>query len=161
MLGLLLPLLVGAFGPPPYAPLLLEWSGNLGHAVAVANAVEHYSTERELDPTLVLGVVWVENRELKPRATARDGSVGIMQVQPLWLESFGRACGHDLRTIDTNICVGTAVLAWAIASTTSLPAALWKYNGCTRRRCRAYATRVLTKREELQHGNNPEPDERR
>lgn len=136
-------LALSATAPPQYAEVLRRWSGDSVRSERVAEAVAHWSARRHVDPAVVLGIVWVENRELKPRAVSHDGSVGIMQVQPFWRKTFARECGSDLFDIDTNVCYGTGVYALATKESATETEALLRYNGCTRRRCSSYARWVL------------------
>lgn len=146
---------VAAAAPPHYVRVLQRWSGNAAAAEHVANAVDRWATRRNLDPAVVLGIIHVENRELKPRAVSKDGSVGVMQVQPRWRASFARQCGRNLFDIDTNVCFGTAVLALNVTEAATLEGALLRYNGCVSRksRCRRYARLVLQAAEEARNAD--------
>jgi soluble lytic murein transglycosylase-like protein len=124
----------------PYTELLRRWSRDSPNSKAVADAVVHYSELRGLDPTVVLGVIWVENRELKVRAVGGGGSVGVMQVQRGWLRDrvLRRECGASLISIEGNVCYGTAILKEALRASHTLEGALLRYNGCTDGPCRRY-----------------------
>jgi len=111
----------------------------------VALAVEREAVRTGIDPLLIAAVISAENPELKPRAKSRAGALGIMQVMPLWLPSFRKICGDDLRRIDTNVCFGARVLKTHITEANgSVEKALLSYVGCVRDvACREYPRRVL------------------
>ena len=125
---------------------LVAQGGRVSMAPAVAAAVYRYSLQRNLPIDLIVGVIGVENRELAPRAQNKDGSVGLMQVQPFWRRSFAKSCGTDMTNVNTNVCMGTAVLAMNIKDTKTLRTALLRYNGCVKTPgCTKYADYVLTR----------------
>ncbi|MBI5560343.1 MAG: transglycosylase SLT domain-containing protein [Deltaproteobacteria bacterium] len=96
---------------------------NLGlaptEALVMAFAVQAYSRERGLDPGLVTAVILVES-DAKPDAVSPAGARGLMQVMPRTAKDTPHPCPlpqgeRDLRealfVIDTNICIGTHILA--------------------------------------------------
>lgn len=123
---------------------LIVNGGDSALAKRVARAVVRYSEQRDLDATLVAGVIAVENAPLKPHArNRRSGATGIMQVMPFHVAETD-PCGVDLANPETNICYGTRILRDAIRSTTSLRAALLRYNGCVKTPgCGVYADSVF------------------
>ena len=112
-------------------------------ARVVAKHVLEFARRRALDPLLVVGVIGVENAELKPRARSSAGARGVMQVMPSWKKDI-RDCGSDMHDVRANICFGTAVLRIALDASKSVREALLRYNGCVKAPgCRIYATAVL------------------
>jgi soluble lytic murein transglycosylase-like protein len=112
-------------------------------ARVVAKHVLEFARRRALDPLLVVGVIGVENAELKPRARSSAGARGVMQVMPSWKKDI-RDCGNDMHDVRANICFGTAVLRIALDASKSVREALLRYNGCVKAPgCRIYATAVL------------------
>lgn len=118
--------------------------GNPLYIQRVAKAVHRYSRELNLDPLLVVGVIGVENKVLKPTAKSSAGARGIMQVMPLWSRVYARHCGYSITDIETNVCMGTRILKLNIEGTSDLRSALLRYNGCVRSPgCGRYSTNVL------------------
>lgn len=115
-------------------------------AQVVAAAVVRHARRQSIDPLLVVGVIGVENPHLDIRARARDGSVGVMQVQPFWRSQI-KGCGTDLRNADVNVCFGTRILRMAIDSSDSLTEALRRYNGCRGKgaKCARYTNAVFSR----------------
>jgi soluble lytic murein transglycosylase-like protein len=111
----------------------------------VALAIEREAVRTGIDPLLIAAVISAENPELKPRAKSPAGALGIMQVMPLWLPSFRKICGDDLRRIDTNVCFGVRVLKTHITEANgSVEQGLLAYVGCVRDvACRDYPRRVI------------------
>lgn len=127
------------------AALLRANGASADRARLVAAPVLRHSRVERLDPLLVVGVIGVENPRLDLRARARDGSVGVMQVQPFWKREI-RDCGQDLGDVDVNLCFGTRILRMAIDSSATLSQALWRYNGCRQRAaCDRYAAAVFSR----------------
>jgi len=114
-------------------------------ARTVAAHVVEFARRRALDPLLVVGVIGVENAELKPRARSSAGARGVMQVMPSWKKDI-RDCGGDIHDLRVNICLGTAVLRIALDASESVREALLRYNGCVKAPgCRVYASAVLAR----------------
>ena len=109
----------------------------------VANSVARWSWEMELDPSLTLAVMRVENPWLKPDTVSYAGAVGLMQVMPrFWAESFPE-CGAMLVDIDTNVCKGTKILRYYIdRADGDLRMGLLAYNGCHSKLCEKYSNNV-------------------
>lgn len=105
--------------------------------------VRHARTQR-LDPLLVVGIIGVENPELDIDAKSPGGrAVGVMQVSKGWKRDI-RGCGSDLTDPDVNVCFGTRVLRIALDQTSTLSAALRRYNGCMHGvKCERYVRAVF------------------
>ena len=125
---------------------LLEANGAPARrAKPAAEAILKYSRLHALDPLLVVGVIGVENAALAPTARSRAGARGVMQVMPHWKKDI-RDCGADLTNIHVNVCFGTRILRMALDETTSVRAALLRYNGCVRAPgCSKYAAAVFSR----------------
>lgn len=110
-----------------------------------AQAIMKYARLRALDPLLLVGIIGVENAELVPRSRSHVGATGVMQVMPFW-KKYIRDCGSNLSDVHTNVCFGTRILRIAMDETTSLRAALLRYNGCVKTPgCSKYASHVFSR----------------
>lgn len=115
--------------------------------------VEH-AQDKGVDPATVVSVLLVES-EGNPHATnAGSGARGLMQVMPFWAGQWG-GCGHNLYSIDDNLCTGTSLLAWYLnRSDGDRHRALLGYNGCVHGTntpdCHKYPARIERLREEIQ-----------
>jgi soluble lytic murein transglycosylase-like protein len=97
----------------------------------IARAIVREANNTHLDASLLVGVLLVENPELKPHArNPRSGALGLMQVMPFHAGEY--KCGSkNLRQIESNICHGSHILADLIQeSKGSHHTALLHYNGC-------------------------------
>jgi hypothetical protein len=87
----------------------------------------------------------IENAPLDSVAVSNQGAIGMMQIMPVHLGSFG--CEADLINVESNICHGARLLKQLVRRTGSVPVALRRYNGCVRGkntpRCYRYPARVL------------------
>jgi soluble lytic murein transglycosylase-like protein len=126
-------------------------------ARSVAHAVKKYAARNGISPVLVVGVIAVENRELKPAIRNGSGAVGIMQVMPRWKRDI-KDCGLNLRNIDTNICMGVRILKLSLTNR-STRKGLYRYNGCSRgeksRTCRKYASAAFERAWEAERAQVP------
>ena len=129
----------------PLAVALARRSGNPAVARQAAAALVFEAGRLKLSPSLLGAVLLIENTPLEPTAVSSQGAIGLMQVMPVHLGSYG--CSPDLVTIETNICHGASILKHMVRRTKSLPLALKRYNGCVRGRntprCYRYPGRVL------------------
>jgi soluble lytic murein transglycosylase-like protein len=112
----------------------------------IAEAVVREARRLRLSPSLLAGVLLVENRQLDTTAVSSAGALGLMQVMPLHAGGWG--CQSDnLRELDANICHGARILKRDVRRSSSLQVALRRYNGCVASastpRCRRYPARVL------------------
>jgi soluble lytic murein transglycosylase-like protein len=129
----------------PLAVALARRSGNPEVAAQAAAALVYQANRLRLSPSLLGAVLLIENTPLEPTAVSSQGAIGLMQVMPVHLGSYG--CSPDLVNVETNICHGASILKHMVRRTKSLPLALKRYNGCVRGRntprCYRYPARVL------------------
>jgi soluble lytic murein transglycosylase-like protein len=79
-----------------------------GTAIRIAEAIDRYSREYDLDPDLVLAVIRVES-SARPWVRSPKGAVGLMQVMPYMMDPMGLA--GNASTIESNIQAGCSILA--------------------------------------------------
>jgi hypothetical protein len=129
----------------PLAIALARRSGNPEVAEQAAAALVREAERLRLSPSLLGAVLLIENTPLNPTAVSSQGAIGLMQVMPVHLGSYG--CFADLVNVDTNICHGASILKHMVRRTKSVSLALKRYNGCVRGRntprCHRYPGRVL------------------
>ena len=130
----------------PLARALVRHNASPELADRIAEAVVRESRRLRLSPSLVAGVLLVENRQLDTTAVSSAGALGLMQVMPLHAGGWG--CQSDnLRELEANICHGTRILKRDVRRSSTLNVALRRYNGCVASaatpRCRRYPARVL------------------
>lgn len=138
--------LVARHAHAPLARALVRRDAPPELADRIAEAVVRESRRLRLSPSLVAGVLLVENRRLDTTAVSRAGALGLMQVMPLHAGGWG--CESDnLRELDANICHGARILKRDVRRSSNLNLALRRYNGCVASaatpRCRRYPARVL------------------
>lgn len=111
----------------------------------IAAALVREGRRASIGSTLLVGVLLTENPELEPRATSPVGARGLMQVMPIHAGKWG-CPSSDLFDIEANICHGVRILADNLQHSRTLPAALLRYNGCSRGtntpNCYLYASTV-------------------
>lgn len=93
----------------------------IGLAHAIRDAVIQAHLQHELDPLLILALMWHESG-FDPQATIPAGARGLMQVMPF------NAPGQDLYDPHANIQAGTAYLAEQLRAFGRLDRALLAYN---------------------------------
>jgi hypothetical protein len=129
----------------PLALALARRTGNPEMADRAASAVVREAERLRLSPSLLAAVLLIENAPLDSVAVSDQGAMGMMQIMPVHLGSFG--CEADLVNVESNICHGARLLKQLVQRTGSVPVALRRYNGCVRGkntpRCHRYPTRVL------------------
>ena len=129
----------------PLALALARRTGNPQMADRAASAVVREAERLRLSPSLLAAVLLIENAPLDSVAVSHQGAIGMMQVMPVHLGSFG--CEADLVNVESNICHGARLLKHLVRRTGSVPLALRRYNGCVRGRntpqCSRYPVRVL------------------
>lgn len=130
----------------PLARVLLRRSGNALIADRAAAAVLRESRRVRLSPSLVAGVLLVENTPMDTTALSVAGAIGLMQVMPVHDGAMG-CPSPGLLEVEANICHGTRLLHMYLRRTRTVRAALQRYNGCVgalrTRRCLRYPARVL------------------
>jgi len=129
--------------------VLRRYTHDEGTADRIADAVVTEGNKQNISPTLLVGVMLVEDAKLDPRAQSFVGARGLMQVMPFHGGKWG--CGSsDLYNIESNICHGVSVLAQTIRQTKNLHLALQAYNGCVHGRntpgCHNYTSKVIKAR---------------
>ena len=133
--------------------VLRHYTSNGDNADRIAEAVVSESHRKQIDPTLLVGVMLVEDNTLNPKARSFMGARGLMQVMPFHRGQWG-CDSKDLYSIEGNICHGVSVLADAIKNAPSLKVALQRYNGCVTGRntpgCHTYSSKVLAARNQAQ-----------
>jgi hypothetical protein len=100
-------------------------------------------------------VLLIENAPFDTTAISSQGAVGLMQVMPVHIGSYGCPSG-DLNSVEANICHGARILQHNIRRAKgAIPLALKRYNGCVRGRntprCHRYPGRVLRIASKLRH----------
>jgi soluble lytic murein transglycosylase-like protein len=129
--------------------VLRQYTHDGGTADRIADALVTEGNKRDISPSLLVGVMLVEDAKLDPRAKSFVGARGLMQVMPFHGGKWG--CGSsDLYNIESNICHGVSVLAQTIKDTPNLRLALQAYNGCVHGRntpgCHNYSSKVMKAR---------------
>jgi hypothetical protein len=114
-------------------------------AERAAAAVVVEGEKHKLDPSLLVGLMIIENAKIEPTARSNVGATGLMQVMPFHAGEWG--CGStDLVNIESNICHGVNILAKYMKTSPNLDRALLRYNGCVRGtntpNCHTYPTKV-------------------
>lgn len=112
----------------------------------VASAVVYEAGRARISPSVLAGVLLIENAPLDTGAISTEGAIGLMQVMPMHVGSY-RCLSGDLLNVEANICHGARLLQSHLRRTKSLETALMRYNGCVRGRntprCQRYPARVL------------------
>jgi soluble lytic murein transglycosylase-like protein len=113
----------------------------------VAAAVVHEAARLRMSPSLLAGVLIIENTPFDTIAVSTQGAIGLMQVMPVHVGSYGCLSG-DLLNVEANICHGARVLGTYLRRTKSVELGLRRYNGCVSGRntprCHRYPIRVLS-----------------
>jgi soluble lytic murein transglycosylase-like protein len=120
----------------------------------VAAAVVYEAERNRMSPSLLAAVLLIENAPFDTTVISSQGAVGLMQVMPVHIGSYGCPSG-DLNNVEANICHGARLLHTYIKRAKSVPLALKRYNGCVRGRntprCHRYPGRVLRIASKLRH----------
>jgi hypothetical protein len=116
-------------------------------AERVAAAVVYEAGRLRMSPSLLAGVLIIENTPFDTIAVSTQGAIGLMQVMPVHVGSYGCLSG-DLLNVEANICHGARLLGAYLRRTKSVELALRRYNGCVSGRntprCHRYPIRVLS-----------------
>jgi soluble lytic murein transglycosylase-like protein len=112
----------------------------------VASAIVYEAGRARLSPSLLAGVLLIENSRFDTSAVSMEGAIGLMQVMPLHVGSY-RCLSGDLVNVEANICHGARLLSSYVHRARSVESGLRRYNGCVRGRntprCQRYPIRVL------------------
>jgi transglycosylase-like protein with SLT domain len=132
-----------------HRPLAIALSRRLRNpelADRVAAAVVYEAGRLRMSPSLLAGVLLIENGPADSSAISTQGAIGMMQVMPVHIGSYGCLSG-DLLNVEANICHGARLLNAYLRRTKSVELALRRYNGCVRGRntprCHRYPMRVM------------------
>ena len=129
--------------------VLRRYTDNGDNADRIAEALVKEGNKKNIDPSLLVGVMLIEDESLNPRARSFVGARGLMQVMPFHRGQWGCE-SKDLYSIEGNICHGVSVLADAIKNAPTLNVALQRYNGCVRGTntpgCHSYSSKVMKAR---------------
>lgn len=110
-----------------------------------AQAVVVEGVKHKLEPSLLVGLMIIENAKIDPVARSNVGATGLMQVMPFHSGQWGCESA-DLVDIEANICHGANILAKYVRTSPNLDRALLRYNGCVRGRntpnCHTYPVKV-------------------
>jgi transglycosylase-like protein with SLT domain len=130
----------------PLAIALARRMRNPELADRVASAVVYEAGRNRLSPSLLAGVLLIENTPVDTSAISTEGAIGLMQVMPVHVGNYGCLSG-DLLSVEDNICHGARLLHTYIRRAKSTEEGLRRYNGCVRGRntprCHRYPGRVL------------------
>jgi hypothetical protein len=130
----------------PLAIVLTRRLRNPELADRVAAAVVYEAGRVRISPSLLAGVLLIENGPADSSAISTQGAIGMMQVMPVHIGSYGCLSG-DLLNVEANICHGARLLGTYLRRTKSVELALRRYNGCVRGRntprCHRYPLRVM------------------
>jgi hypothetical protein len=130
----------------PLAVALTRRLRNPELADRVAAAVVYEAGRLRMSPSLLAGVLLIENGPADSSAISTQGAIGVMQVMPVHIGSYGCLSG-DLLNVEANICHGARLLNSYLRRTKSVELALRRYNGCVRGRntprCQRYPFRVM------------------
>ena len=107
--------------------------------LAILNAVDYEARRAGLDPTLVLGVIYVESR-FNPIASSPVGARGLMQVMPFWAKAIGDGNAKSLYHMRINVRFGCVILRHYLdRENGDVVRALARYNGSLGRTDYAYS----------------------
>jgi soluble lytic murein transglycosylase-like protein len=121
----------------------------------IAAAVVYEAERNRISPSLLAAVLLIENAPFDTTAISSQGAVGLMQVMPVHIGSYG-CPSRDLNSVEGSICHGARILHHYIKRAKGeVPLALKRYNGCVRGRntprCHRYPGRVLRIASKLRH----------
>jgi soluble lytic murein transglycosylase-like protein len=115
-------------------------------AERIAGAIVDQARKRNINPTLLVGILLTEDAKLDPQARSSVGARGLFQVMPF--HAGKHDCGSsDLFNIEANVCYGASIIQQLMRRSPSVAAALQHYNGCVRGtntpNCYTYSGKVL------------------
>jgi soluble lytic murein transglycosylase-like protein len=142
------------FAYEPLSQVLAKRTRKAELADRVAAAVVYEAERNRISPSLLAAVLLIENAPFDTTAISSQGAVGLMQVMPVHIGSYG-CPSRDLHSVEANVCHGARILHMYIKRAKSVPLALKRYNGCVRGRntprCHRYPGRVLRVASKLRH----------
>jgi soluble lytic murein transglycosylase-like protein len=143
------------FAYQPLSAALAKRTRKTELADRIAAAVVYEAERNRLSPSLVAAVLIIENAPFDTTAISSQGAVGLMQVMPVHIGSYG-CPSRELHSVEANICHGTRILQHYIRRSQGVvPLALKRYNGCVRGRntprCYRYPAKVLRVASKLRH----------
>ena len=143
------------FAYEPLSAVLARRTRKTELADRIAAAVVYEAERNRISPTLLAAVLLIENAPFDTTAISSQGAVGLMQVMPVHIGSYG-CPSRDLNSVEANICHGARILQHNIRRAKgAIPLALKRYNGCVRGRntprCHRYPGRVLRIASKLRH----------
>lgn len=95
----------------------------------IARAIVKESGRLEVSPSLLMGVLLIENPRLEAETVSSQGAVGLMQVMTFHAGEFDCE-SDDLLQVEANICHGAHVFRSYLSRTGDVKRALLRYNGC-------------------------------
>jgi soluble lytic murein transglycosylase-like protein len=132
-----------------HRPLAIALAPRMRHpelADRVAAAVIYEAGRARINPSVLAGVLVIENSRFDTSAVSTEGAIGLMQVMPMHIGNF-RCLSGDLLNVEANICHGARLLHNHLRRSKSIELALRRYNGCVRGRntprCQRYPGQVL------------------
>lgn len=142
------------FAYQPLSVALAKRTTKTELADRIAAAVVYEAERNRMSPSLLAAVLLIENAPFDTTAISSQGAVGLMQVMPVHIGSYG-CPSKDLHSVEANICHGARILKSYIRRAKSVPVGLTRYNGCVRGRntprCHRYPGRVLRTASKLRH----------
>jgi soluble lytic murein transglycosylase-like protein len=142
------------FAYQPLSVALAKRTHKTELADRIAAAVVYEAERNRISPSLLAAVLLIENAPFDTTAISSQGAVGLMQVMPVHIGSYG-CPSKDLHSVEANICHGARILKSYIRRAKSVPVGLTRYNGCVRGRntprCHRYPGRVLRTASKVRH----------
>ena len=142
------------FAYQPLSVALAKRTSKTELADRIAAAVVYEAERNLMSPSLLAAVLLIENAPFDTIAISSQGAVGLMQVMPVHIGSYG-CPSKDLHSVEANICHGARILKSYIRRAKSVPIGLTRYNGCVRGRntprCHRYPGRVLRTASKVRH----------
>jgi hypothetical protein len=125
---------------------LRAYTSDTLRAERIAGAIVDQATRRNINPTLLVGILLTEDAKLDPQARSSVGARGLFQVMPFHAGKHG--CGSsDLFNIEANVCYGADIIQQLMKRSPSVATALQHYNGCVHGtntpNCYTYSGKVL------------------
>jgi hypothetical protein len=133
----------------PLENVLLDYRNDRALARRIAVSLVREGAHTDVEPSLLLAVLLVENPWLDPNATSPVGARGLMQVMPFHRGAWGD-CAPRLDDVEANICHGARIFASYLKATRGdVHRALLRYNGCVTGSntpdCHLYPSRVYAR----------------